>query len=62
MIDMSIDYGRSEELIGRYLAGPSTTNVGTSSADHLRSNLAIAAQGRLPADVYEEARRRLVRP
>ena len=38
------------------------TIVGTSSADHLRSNLAVAAKGPLPADVYEEAKRRLGRP
>jgi aryl-alcohol dehydrogenase-like predicted oxidoreductase len=37
----------------------STTIVGTSSLDHLRTNLAIAQQGPLPADVYEEAKRRL---
>ena len=37
----------------------SSTIVGTSSLDHLRSNLAIAAKGPLPADLYEEARRRL---
>jgi hypothetical protein len=27
--------------------------------DHLRSNLAVAAKGPLPADLYEEAMRRL---
>ena len=37
----------------------STTIVGTSSLDHLAGNLAVAAQGPLPADVYAEARRRL---
>ena len=31
-------------------------------ADHLRSNLAVAAKGSLPADVYEEAKRRLGQP
>ena len=39
--------------------GLSSTIVGTSSLDHLRSNLEIAAKGPLPADVYEEAKRRL---
>jgi aryl-alcohol dehydrogenase-like predicted oxidoreductase len=37
----------------------SSTIVGTSSAEHLRANLAIAAKGPLPADVYEQARKRL---
>jgi aryl-alcohol dehydrogenase-like predicted oxidoreductase len=37
----------------------SSTIVGTSSMDHLRSNLAVAGKGPLPADLYEEARRRL---
>ena len=36
-----------------------TTIVGTSSLDHLRDNLAIAARGPLPADVLNEARSRL---
>jgi aryl-alcohol dehydrogenase-like predicted oxidoreductase len=38
----------------------SSTIVGTSSLDHLLGNLAVAQRGPLPADVYEEARRRLV--
>lgn len=37
----------------------SSTIVGTASLDHLRSNLATAAKGPLPADFYEEASRRL---
>jgi aryl-alcohol dehydrogenase-like predicted oxidoreductase len=37
----------------------SSTIVGTSSLDHLRSNLAIAEKGPLPADMYQEAKRRL---
>lgn len=41
--------------------GLSTTIVGTSNPAHLESNLAIAEKGPLPADVYEEARRRLPR-
>ncbi|MEO8693772.1 MAG: aldo/keto reductase [Acidimicrobiales bacterium] len=36
-----------------------TTIIGTSSVDHLRNNLATAAQGPLPQDLYAEARRRL---
>jgi aryl-alcohol dehydrogenase-like predicted oxidoreductase len=37
----------------------SSTIVGTSSLSHLRSNLAIAEKGPLPADLYEQARARL---
>jgi aryl-alcohol dehydrogenase-like predicted oxidoreductase len=35
-----------------------TTIVGTSNADHLRANLAVAELGPLPGDLYEEAKRR----
>ena len=38
--------------------GLSTTIVGTSRLDHLASNIAIAEKGPLPADLYEEAKRR----
>lgn len=37
----------------------SSTIVGTSSIEHLRSNVAIAEKGPLPPDLYEEAKRRL---
>jgi aryl-alcohol dehydrogenase-like predicted oxidoreductase len=37
----------------------SATIVGTSSTGHLAANLAAAARGPLPADLYQEARRRL---
>jgi len=37
----------------------SSTIVGTSSADHLRANVAVAERGPLPPDLYEEAKRRL---
>jgi aryl-alcohol dehydrogenase-like predicted oxidoreductase len=37
----------------------SSTIVGTSSLDHLRSNLEIAEKGPLPADLYDQARHRL---
>jgi aryl-alcohol dehydrogenase-like predicted oxidoreductase len=37
----------------------SATIVGTSSPEHLRANLAIAAKGPLPADVYEQVKKRL---
>ena len=36
-----------------------TTIVGTVNPDHLRANVAAAAKGPLPADIYAEARRRL---
>jgi aryl-alcohol dehydrogenase-like predicted oxidoreductase len=37
----------------------SSTIVGTSSVDHLRANMDIAAKGPLPADLYEAAKQRL---
>jgi aryl-alcohol dehydrogenase-like predicted oxidoreductase len=37
----------------------SSTIVGTSDINHLRSNVAIAKKGPLPADLYEEAKGRL---
>jgi aryl-alcohol dehydrogenase-like predicted oxidoreductase len=37
----------------------SSTIVGTSAIDHLRANVAIAEKGPLPADLYQEAKRRL---
>jgi aryl-alcohol dehydrogenase-like predicted oxidoreductase len=52
LIDTSPDYGRSEELIGRY-AGHRRDEF------FLASNLAIAEKGPLPRDVYAEARKRL---
>lgn len=36
-----------------------TTIVGTMNPDHLRANVAAAAKGPLPDDVYREAKRRL---
>jgi aryl-alcohol dehydrogenase-like predicted oxidoreductase len=41
--------------------GLSTTIVGTSSVDHLKGNIAVAEKGPLPADLYEEAQKRLPR-
>ncbi|HEY2240256.1 MAG TPA: aldo/keto reductase [Streptosporangiaceae bacterium] len=40
----------------------STTIVGTANPDHLASNIAIAEQGPLPADLYAEAKKRLPLP
>ena len=37
----------------------SSTIVGTSSPEHLRANLAIAAKGPLPADLYDEVKKHL---
>jgi len=42
--------------------GLSSTIVGTARLEHLHSNLAIAAKGPLPPDVYDEAKRRLKLP
>jgi len=39
--------------------GLSSTIVGTANLEHLRSNVAIAEKGPLPADLYREAKRRL---
>ena len=41
--------------------GLSAAIVGTAQITHLHANLAIAAKGPLPADLYEETRRRLTR-
>lgn len=53
--------GRIEFVLRFTLSHPglSSTIVGTSNRDHLRSNVAIAQRGPLPADLYEEAKRRL---
>jgi aryl-alcohol dehydrogenase-like predicted oxidoreductase len=37
----------------------SSTIVGTSNPEHLRANLAIAAKGPLPADLYEQVKKHL---
>jgi aryl-alcohol dehydrogenase-like predicted oxidoreductase len=53
--------GRLEFVLRFTLSHPglSSTIVGTSSLHHLRANLAFAEKGPLPADFYEEAKRRL---
>jgi aryl-alcohol dehydrogenase-like predicted oxidoreductase len=61
-IDELLDGMSRHEFVLRFTLshpGLSSTIVGTSRLDHLESNLAIAARGPLPVDVYEEARRRL---
>jgi len=59
--DVLEDMTRLEFVLRFTLSHPdlSSTIVGTSSIDHLRSNLAIAEKGPLPTDLYEEAKRRL---
>src|ERR1700691_1438842 len=42
--------------------GLSTTIVGTATPPHLASNIALAERGPLPADLYEEAKKRLPNP
>jgi aryl-alcohol dehydrogenase-like predicted oxidoreductase len=37
----------------------SSTIVGTSSAEHLRANLAVAEKGPLPAGLYDEVKKQL---
>jgi aryl-alcohol dehydrogenase-like predicted oxidoreductase len=52
---------RSEFTLRFTLSHPEmhTTIVGTANPDHLAANVAAAAKGALPSDVYEEAKRRL---
>jgi aryl-alcohol dehydrogenase-like predicted oxidoreductase len=52
---------RSEFTLRFTLSHPHmhTTIVGTANPDHLAANVAAAAKGALPADVYEEAKSRL---
>ena len=42
--------------------GLSTTIVGTSNPVHLAGNIAVAARGPLPADLYEQAKKHLPAP
>ncbi|MET0628756.1 MAG: aldo/keto reductase [Acidimicrobiia bacterium] len=53
--------GRTAFMLRFTLSHPAldTTIVGTSSFDHLRSNIATALEGPLPDDVMDEAKRRL---
>jgi hypothetical protein len=39
-----------------------TLHPGTSNPVHLASNIAVAERGPLPADLYEEAKKRLPLP
>jgi aryl-alcohol dehydrogenase-like predicted oxidoreductase len=62
-LDELLDPGQSRvEFVLRFALGNpslSTIIVGTASIDHLRDNVTKALRGPLPADVYEEAKRRL---
>ena len=62
--DLLGDMSRLEFVLRFTLSHPalSTTIVGTSDVDHLRSNVALAAKGPLPADLYDQAKRRLSLP
>ncbi len=59
--DLLGEMGRHEFVLRFTLSHPalSSTIVGTSDINHLRSNVAIAEKGPLPAALYEEAKRRL---
>jgi aryl-alcohol dehydrogenase-like predicted oxidoreductase len=59
--NLLVDMGGLEFILRFTLSHPdiSTTIVGTSNPDHLRSNLAYAERGPLPPDLYQEAKRRL---
>ena len=63
MEDLLGDMGRLEFILRFTLSHPglSSTIVGTSSRTHLDANLAVAAKGPLPADLYQEATRLLDR-
>jgi aryl-alcohol dehydrogenase-like predicted oxidoreductase len=59
--DLLGDMSRIEFVLRFTLSHPdlSSTIVGTSDAGHLRSNVAIAEKGPLPADLYQQAKARL---
>ena len=56
--------GRQEFILRFTLTHPdlSTTIVGTANPAHLSGNIAVAEKGPLPADLYEEAKKRLPNP
>jgi aryl-alcohol dehydrogenase-like predicted oxidoreductase len=61
-LDSLLDGMTRHEFILRFTishSGLSSTIVGTSNLEHLRSNIEIAQRGPLPDAVYAEARRRL---
>src|ERR1700733_5267247 len=56
--------GKQEFILRFTLSHPglSTTIVGTANPAHLAGNIATAEKGPLPADLYEEAKKRLPNP
>ncbi len=56
--------GRMEFILRFTLSHPglSTTIVGTANRAHLAGNIVVAERGPLPADLYQEARKRLPLP
>ncbi|MGH7869740.1 MAG: aldo/keto reductase, partial [Candidatus Dormibacteraceae bacterium] len=62
--DLVGDMTRVEFVLRFTLSHPalSSTIVGTSNPGHLRANLAVAAKGPLPADLYEQAKKTLPPP
>jgi aryl-alcohol dehydrogenase-like predicted oxidoreductase len=59
--DLLGEMGRLEFILRFTLSHPglSSTIVGTSNRTHLDANLAVAAKGPLPTDLYQEAKRLL---
>ena len=59
--DLLADMTGLEFMLRFTLSHPdlSSTIVGTSKVGHLRANLAVAAKGPLPPDLYQQARQRL---
>jgi len=59
--DLLDGMGRMEFMLRFTISHPDmhTTIVGTANPQHLAANLEAAAKGPLPADLYEEAKRRL---
>lgn len=61
-LDDLLNGDTSMEFVMRFTAthpGMTTNIVGTMNPDHLKANIASMAKGPLPADIYEEAKRRL---
>ncbi|HTT90224.1 MAG TPA: aldo/keto reductase [Acidimicrobiales bacterium] len=61
LTDMLDDMSPMEFMLRFTISHPDmdTTIVGTANPDHLAANLAAAAKGPLPADLYQEAKQRL---
>jgi aryl-alcohol dehydrogenase-like predicted oxidoreductase len=59
--ELAGEMSRYEFVLRFTLSHPAcqTTIVGTTQPSHLRSNIAAAQAGPLPAEVYEQAKQRL---